>query len=451
MKSRAQTTVLPENSKSLPMRVVSTPRSKYFSLFLFLSDVLFPFLAIRLLLVVIGMVTVYYILPLLNRKQSIFPGTRLAQFPDMLFSMWSRFDSGYYISIAHDGYQGANALHSGSNWGFFPFYPLLIHFFASPFGSSWDTYTITGLIISNVAALVAALYLYKLTMKEFNSSIAARAVFYLGLFPMSFYLSAVYPEALFLAFMISSIYYARLHRWWMAGLLGGLATLTRSSGILLVIAIAWEYWQVLADQYAPIQEASSFLMHIRMWVRSRFIGFLRALTSWRTWFGFMALALIPIALFLFMLYSKWKVGAFKAYFIAQQYGWNHHASNPVLLLVQMLSHPLAPSPYDWDFYSLNIISTLALCILLVPIFRSLPTIYGLIALLFLILPLTTGKIDSVARYDLTIFPVYMLLAWWTSQGTIEQQSKRHGLISALSAALLAVGMVLFTLGVYAIA
>ncbi len=451
MKPIAQTTVQTDDSESLPVEVLSTPQSKYSSLYALLSNVVFPFLVIRLFLVVIGMVTAYYLLPLINRKQPIFPGTRLSQFPTMLFSMWNRFDSGYYLSIAHDGYQGANTLHSGSNWGFFPFYPLLIHLLASPFGSSWDTYTITGLIISNAAALVAVFYLYRLTMKEFNASIAARAAFYLGLFPMSFYLSAIYPESLFLAFMISSIYYARLHRWWLAGLLGGLATLTRSAGVLLVIAIAWEYWQVLADQYTPLQEASGISMRLREWLRSRFIGFLRALSSWSTWFDLIALALIPTALFLFMLYSKLKVGAFKAYFIAQQYGWNHHTSNPVLLLVQMLQHPLAPSPYDWDFYSLNIISTLMLCVLLVPIFRKLPTIYGLIALLFLIFPLTTGKIDSAARYDLTIFPVYMLLAWWTSQGTVEQQIKRHGLISASSAALLAVGMVLFTLGVYAIA
>ncbi len=246
------------------------------------ANVLLPFLAIRLLLMLVGLTTIYYIVPLINRHQPIVPDSRLTHFPDMLYLMWIHFDSGFYLSIAHDGYWGPQTLHAQSNWGFFPFYPLLIRLVALPFGSAWSTYQIVGVCISNIAALIAAIYLYKLTTREFNNAIAARAVFYLGLFPMSFYLSALYPESLFLALSIACIYYARLRHWWLAGLLGALAALTRPSGVLLVVALAWEYWNVLGENAAPLKQSRDLLTFLGEWLRSRFTGLWRSLSAWRT-------------------------------------------------------------------------------------------------------------------------------------------------------------------------
>lgn len=426
-------------------------KTSYASMRTLVAHVFLPFLAIRLLLVVVGLTTIYYILPLMNRKQPIVTDPHLSRFPDMLYLMWVRFDSGFYLTIARDGYWGVQTLHAQSNWGFFPFYPLVIRVVAFPFGFAWLTYQIAGVLVANGAALIAAFYLYKLTEKEFNHAIAVRAVFYLALFPMSFYLSAVYPESLFLALSIACIYYARLRRWWVAGLLGALATLTRIAGVLLLAGLAWEYWNTLGDTFAPIKQNGGCITSTHEWLRSRFTGLWCSLFIWRTWSGFVALALVPAALALFMIYSKWKVGAYTAYFMTQHYGWNHSASNPLFLIISMLQHPRPATPYDWNFYALNMFSTLLFICLLVPVFRKLPAIYGITMLAFIILPLTTGKMDSVTRYYLTLFPVYMLLAWWSSQGPHEQQLRRHGLIAVSFAMLLSLGMVLFTLGVYAIA
>ena len=425
--------------------------SRYTSARAIVANVFLPFLAIRLLLVVVGLTTIYYILPLISHTQPIVTDPRLSRFPDMLYMMWVHFDSGFYLTIARDGYWGVHTLHGQSNWGFFPFYPLVIHLIAFPFGSSWSTYSIVGILVANAAALVAAYYLYKLTTKEFNNTIAARAVFYLGLFPMSFYLSAVYPESLFLALSIGCIYYARLRRWWWAGLLGALATLTRPEGALLVAGLAWEYWNVLGDTFAPLKQSTGFITSIGEWLRSRFTGLWRSLAAWRTWSGFVALALVPAALALFMIYSKLKVGAYTAYFMTQHYGWGHSLSNPLVLVITALQHPRPATPYDWNFYAFNMLSTLFFLCLLVPVFRKLPAIYGITMLAFMILPLTTGKMDSVTRYYLALFPAYMILAWWSNQGAKEQQLRRHGLIAVAFAILLSLGMVLFTLGVYSIA
>ncbi len=431
--------------------VVVQPAAKHAVWNALWSRVIVPFLAIRVLLELIGLVTFYYILPLLDRRLPIGSDIRSLHLHDFLLHMWQHFDSGYYLWIARDGYTGADALHSATNWAFFPLYPLLIHLVASPFSSNGMLYYFMVCLVSTVAALVASIYLYKLTEMELGDRAAGRAVLYLLLFPMSFYLFAIYPESLFLALSISSIYYARRRLWWLAGLLGGLAALTRPTGVVLLVPLAWEYWQWRSEQFAPLQTTSGFVAGVREWLRARVLGLWLSLSSWRTWLGFASLALVPIGLFLFFLYAKLKVGTFQAYFITEKYGWNRSLRNPLTVLLSSIRHPVAASPQEWNFYTLNMLCILIFLALLIPVFRKLPSIYGMLMLVLVLMPLTSGKIDSIARYYLTVFPVYMLLAWWTTRGSEDGQATRHQLILISFTLLLSIGTVLFTLGVYAMA
>jgi hypothetical protein len=189
----------------------------------------------------------------------------------------------------------------------------------------------------------------------------------------------------------------------------------------------------------------------REWVRSRSLGLWRSLASWRTWGGFAALALVPVIFSLFFLYAQFKVGTFQAYFITEKYGWNRSLRNPLTLLLSSIRHPTPANPQEWNFYALNMLCIVAFVLLLIPIFRRLPSIYGILALVLVLMPLTSGKLDSIARYYLTVFPVYMFLAWWSGRGSEERQATRHQLILISFALLLSLGMVSFTLGVYAIA
>ncbi len=416
------------------------------------SLVVLPFLAIRLLLLLVGVVTIYYIVPLINRQQPIHLDDRNMRFPAMLVFMWDRFDSGFYLDIAHNGYWGANTLHGMSNWAFFPLYPLLVHIFAAPFSSNYNAYVVTGVVIANIAAVVAAIYLYKLTLHEFHQQgIAARAVLYLALFPLSYYLSAAYPESLFLALSLGCVYYARLHRWWLAGALGGLAALTRPQGVLLAVVVGWEYWQFLADSCAPLDAGrQGRVAIIQTWIHSRMLGLWRSLRAWQTWPGFVALLLIPLGTGLFCLYGKWKVGTFFPFQMTERYGWGRSFTNPFSFLIKTLLNPQPPNPYDWNFYALNMLVILIFLLLLIPLFRKLPAIYGIFALIFILMPLTTGAANSIPRYYMEIFPVFMLLGWWTNQQRAELQARRHNLITTLFAILLSLFTVMLTLGVYSL-
>ena len=80
--------------------------------------------------------------------------------------MWTRWDSGYYLSIAGQGYQPPSVLtglESGqSNVNFFPMLPILIALFHLVIPSV----RLAGLMAANVSLLIAAIALHRLANRR---------------------------------------------------------------------------------------------------------------------------------------------------------------------------------------------------------------------------------------------------------------------------------------------
>ncbi len=74
----------------------------------------------------------------------------------------------------------------------------------------------------------------------FDESFAKTSLFYLILFPTSFYLIAPYTESIFLALSLVVIYFSLKRNWLIAGIVCGIAALTRVQGLLLIIPILVE-------------------------------------------------------------------------------------------------------------------------------------------------------------------------------------------------------------------
>ncbi len=409
-------------------------------------EALLPYLETRGMLVLMGLLAQFYILPLL-KSNPVLPSVALnTHFPDALWLMWRRFDSGFYVDIAQHGYWAASTLRTASNWIFLPLYPILILPFGQLFGGSETAFNIASVLVSNGAAVVAVVYLYLLARREFGSQIASRSVIYLALFPTSFYLSAMYPESLFLACSIACIYYARQRRWWLAGICGGLASLARIQGLVLIVPIAWEYWQVLSDRYEPLPNMSTMTLLEQgvAWLHSRVYGLFLAAREVRNWFSLLAIALIPFGLVPFLIYSGIKTGDFLATIHNHHVGWGRYFEYPWQLLINALSHPEGPNPLDWNFWILNITVIFAFLAFTIWSFRRLPAIYSLYTLVMVLMPLATSSINSISRYYLVVFPAMILLALWSHAG--KEGSKRHFLITGLFASLLAVFMIFFVLG-----
>jgi hypothetical protein len=367
------------------------------------KNALLPYLGTRFVLFIVGLIAQFYFLPItINAK------ARYEVFPQALWLMWERFDSTFYLRIARLGYGPSGP----ADWAFYPFYPLLIHMVGTLFGGSSDAFILAGLLISNLAGITAITYLYLLVRKDFNSKIANYTVLYLAIFPMSFFLSAVYTEALFLALAIACIYYARKQSWWLAGLCGGCAALTRAQGVMLIVPVLWEYLRATSERYAPYPTPMPQKrgQRLSIWLRCYFKGLLLACGKFKTWLTVPALALIPGGLFAFMLYSQSKTGDLMTIFHVSKDVWGRQLSSPLTLLIYSLQNPIFGDPLNWNFWTLNMTMTFAFLGFTIWSFRRLPMIYALYSTVMVVLPLSSNYLNSISRYYLLVFPAFILLA-----------------------------------------
>jgi hypothetical protein len=149
--------------------------------------------------------------------------------------VWEKSDALWYIRIARDGYEGA----VGSA-AFMPLYPFAVRAVHWLGGAPW---IVCALIVSNVCFFLALVYFQRLVSWDFANETARRSVWYLALFPGSFYLLAPYSESMFLLLAVASLHYARSGRWWHAALAGLLLCLTRNLGVLIVIPLLFEVFR----------------------------------------------------------------------------------------------------------------------------------------------------------------------------------------------------------------
>lgn len=175
--------------------------------------------------------------------------------------MFDKWDAPHYVEIAKNWY--VNTGDAANLIVFFPFYPILIRLFTFDFNYA----NLSALIISNVCSLFAFLYLYKITKLEFNNTVAAKAVIFLSIFPIAYFLSVPYTEGLFFALVIASIYYARLGKWQSSGIIGLLATLTRIGGFLLLPVLFVEYFHQIGWKLRKIDSKV-------LWIFLTLVGFL---------------------------------------------------------------------------------------------------------------------------------------------------------------------------------
>ena len=145
---------------------------------------------------------------------------------------WDKQDSLWFLQIAAHGYRPGN-----DSAAFYPGYPMLIRLVGY---LCLGHLLLAAYLVSNGALLAALVILYRLTEREYDLATARRAVLYLAIFPTAFFLFDTYSEALFLLFAVAALALARRGHWWWAGLAGVGATLTRSTGVVLVAALAVE-------------------------------------------------------------------------------------------------------------------------------------------------------------------------------------------------------------------
>lgn len=183
---------------------------------------------------------------------------------DRFMNQQVAWDSEYYLGIAVGGYDDpiagtATDPDTGReiprNYSFFPGYPALINLLAWPLYifsmTAIARATLAGIIISLLGTLAGMFALNDIFRRqaareegsaEETHATAIRALTYLLVFPGAMFFAQVYSEGLFIGTAFGAIALAYRGHWGGAGLLAGLAALTRAHGVLTVIPLAMIWW-----------------------------------------------------------------------------------------------------------------------------------------------------------------------------------------------------------------
>ena len=298
-------------------------------------------------------------------------------------------DAWWYRTVAVDGYDVAEPADRPPNWAFFPLYPRLTAGLRIT-----DSFALNGMIVSNIGFFASLVLLGLVAIRSgLPRDAAERAIYYLAFFPTSYFFSMPVTESLFLALSLGSIFFAHERRWWLAGTLGGLAALTRFQGILLVVPLA--------------------LMFFRSRRRSR----------WELlWLG-----LIPAGTAFFMWELNGVAGDPLA-FVHAQSNWGRAPAFFLSPFASILNTPATVST-PWNFVVLNVFVALLLVVAGVIWLLRREWPLGAYTIVSVLLPLSTGSIQSVARYTLVVFPAFLLLSM------VGRKPAADRIIIAVSAAL----------------
>jgi hypothetical protein len=301
-----------------------------------------------------------------------------------LLGPWQRFDTLHYIRIAREGYA-----HVGES-SFPPLYPLAIRGLGALLtrgtrllgGNAQNSavgYLLAGLLLSNLAFLGSLIVLYLMAAAEMEDASATRTVVYAALFPTGFFLLGAYTEPIFLFLALSSVWAARRGRPWLAGALGGLASLSRLTGWVLVVPLSYEYLRQRNFDWRQLDWSSL----AALLPPAGLAGFL----GWRWWAGLPPLAQVFADTWLYR--TTWP-GA------------------DLIAAIRSVAAGQAPFVLIFNLACAGLLIATA-----VMACRRLPAVYGLYMVALLLVTLMTAvdqrPLNSLSRYTLAFFPAFMVL------------------------------------------
>ena len=337
---------------------------------------------------------------------------------DPLLAPLARWDSVWYLRIADSGYGD-----STPRAAFFPLYPLLVRGVATILGGSHGALLVAAYLVSLAAFLCALTLLYRLTELELGRRLARPTLLLLAVFPAAVYFGAPYSESLFLLLAVGAFYAARTGRWAWAGACAGLASATRSAGLLLLLPLALIWWDSRprrARDAAWLALAPVGIAAYAAWLGIAEGDAFRFLDVQDAW---MRELTVPLA------------GAWDG-FAAAVDGVRQLASgsrSPVYF------DKAAGDPYRIAAINVMLFATLVFAVVAcVGVLRRLPRAYGAWVAASLVLPLTfpvtPQPLMSLPRFVAVLFPVFMWLA------VVSDERRSTDLVVAVSA----LGLGLFT-------
>jgi Gpi18-like mannosyltransferase len=341
--------------------------------------------------------------------------------PNPCWFAWYRWDANAYVRIAHQGYAATQDV------AFFPLWPTLERGVGLILGGVYPmSYYVAGLLLSNLFFFVALILLYCLLAEDFEHSVARRALFYLSFYPYALFFFAGYTESIFLMLCLGIFLLLRRGNemdWWFAGGLGLLATLTRSTGILLIVPFLVLYikrywWPSTREQAGWLQKINAII----------------------------PILLIPAGILFYALYLWQTKGNPLIFQTMEAKYWTRHFAFIGTSLYTAANAIITHSRFSLTAV-LNLLDLLFIAVPAIALifgWRRIPLHYSLFALAIVLFSLsfpTTefNLLESQPRYLMAAFPIFVVFALWGKRPRFDQ------LYTGFAPALLALFSILFVL------
>jgi hypothetical protein len=297
--------------------------------------------------------------------------------PGGLLAKLTQWDSVYYLHIARHGL--FYSPETVGTVGFFPFYSILVRGMAFVF----HDYRVAAIVVANICLLVAGFLLHRLVRIDFpDRKIADAAVTFLMFSPVSFFFSTAYTEATFVMLAIGCFLAALRGWWWTAGLCGMALAATRNVGFFMAIPLAIEYLRQHWDRRRP------------------FAAFLRP--------RILSIALVPLGLALFMLYSYVKIhDAFAYTHASAEFG--RRLVSPLQTLATVHTVPLF---HRWLFVGAIVTAMALWC---AGVLLKMRATYLVWAALLIATYLCSNSLEAIPRYLTVVFPFFIVVAVLTTR------------------------------------
>lgn len=331
--------------------------------------------------------------------------------PHYFVDALARWDSGWYVGIARDGY--AYVAGGRSNLAFFPAYPTAMRYAGYLLGGRTEDFFLGGVLVSWVAFTGAMVMLWKLARLDLSAEDADRAVLYAAVFPFAYFFGLAYSESLFLLLMVTTAWAVRTRRWVVAGLVGAVAMVSRVNAVMALPALAWLAWRAAERDRHEMVSAGLALTTMA----AGFAG----------WCGY-----------------TYMLSGNPLEWMASIRRWDYHPGQmpwePFLAVFASLwARPYeflateAMAPYD-TLYGLAAFVLVAATPF---VWRRFGAGYGLFLAANLALPLSSGVFEGLGRYCAVLFPFSIWLAATVRSATV------HGFLLFVMAAIYMWGLSMF--------
>ncbi|WP_407341726.1 hypothetical protein [Pengzhenrongella phosphoraccumulans] len=155
---------------------------------------------------------------------------------------WFQFDAGWYYGIATGGYNYVPG--QQSSIAFFPTYPMAVR----GLGDLLGDYQIAGSLIGVGSGAATVLLFGAWVWRRLPRSSALTAVAVMMVYPFSLYLyGAMYADSLFLLTALGAFVLLERRMYWLAGLVGALATAGRPVGIAVAVGLVVRMLELVAQ------------------------------------------------------------------------------------------------------------------------------------------------------------------------------------------------------------